>query len=340
MFTGLQRVYQALEDAGVRDAVQDTLHLIDIYTGGAVRRAEMRAPLPDELTAIAAGRREGVPLEYLLGRASFMGLELECDRSALIPRAETELLVSVALDVLRARTPAGADRTRTRKGLEPVVSSAIESPLRDGNSPVELVEGDGLVVADVGTGSGNIAVALAWYAPEVRVVATDVSAEAVELARRQVARFGLERRIAVYHGDLFDPLDEAGLRGALDLVVCNPPYLPTAALAKLEDEIREHEPAVALDAGPYGMDVYRRLIKGAGDMLKENGVLVFEIGAGQERLVDRLFRSAEGYGTVRRHCDEEGRTRVISASKVHKTGHAPQSAVREADDACDVRPVR
>jgi release factor glutamine methyltransferase len=106
-----------------------------------------------------------------------------------------------------------------------------------------------------------------------------------------------------------------GYESEIDLVVCNPPYIPTGSLANLSPEIIDHEPLVALDAGPYGIDIIRRLIADSLSILKPAGILVFEIGEGQEKLAARLLRKNGGYTDVRYHKDGDGTIRVISAKK-------------------------
>ncbi|MDY0167640.1 MAG: peptide chain release factor N(5)-glutamine methyltransferase [Thermoguttaceae bacterium] len=281
MFDGFQQAFEAFRKAGIEDPLSETLRLFDVLSGGALRMAHANALTQEELEALVAKRREGVPLEYILGKAVFMGLQLDCSPGALIPRAETELLARTTLDLIQARQ---TDQSR-------------------------------LTAVDMGTGSGNIAVALAVHTQDVDVLACDVSPEAVDLARRQVAKFKLQDRISLFCGDLYEPLLAAGYQGQVDLVVCNPPYLPTSTLAQLAREIVEHEPVVALDAGPYGINIFRRLIAGAAEVLKPDGVLVFEIGAGQEKLVARLLEGCGAYPQIAYHHDAAGQVRVVSAAR-------------------------
>jgi release factor glutamine methyltransferase len=204
-----------------------------------------------------------------------MGLRFDCTPDVLIPRRETELLAGVALDLIRDRP--------------------------------------GLIV-DVGTGCGNLAVVVALHAPDTRVLALDISRAALDVARRNVARYGLEMRIELICGDLFSPLLDRGLEGQVDLIVCNPPYIPTGSLEKMDPVIRIHEPRVALDAGPYGLDIFRRLISDAPRWLRSGGRLAFEIGAGQDRMVKRLFRGHPQFAHVDTHSDGDV-VRVFSAEK-------------------------
>ena len=286
MFEGFEHAFHAFEQAGVEDPLQETLRLFDVLSAGAIRKAAAAGLSLAELQSLVAKRKEGVPLEYILGKAVFMGLQLDCAPGALIPREETELLARTALSLIEARQAAQPNAPEPR-----------------------------LTVLDMGTGSGNIAVALAMHSPDIRVLANDVSQDAVAIARRQVAKFHLEDRVTIFCGDLYQPLLTAGWRGKVDIIACNPPYLPTSTLAKLAKEIADHEPHVAFDAGPYGINVFRRLITGAVDLLKPDGILVFEIGAGQEKLVARLLEGAGQYANIEHHYDAAGQVRVVSARR-------------------------
>ncbi len=275
----------------MEDPLQETLRLFDVLSAGAIRKADAAGLSQAELQRLVTKRKEGAPLEYILGKAVFMGLQLDCAPGALIPREETELLARTALNLIEARQAAA------------------------GRDPGGLNAASQLTVLDMGTGSGNIAVALAMHSPDINVLASDVSQDAVAIARRQVAKFHLEDRVTVFCGDLYEPLLDADFQGKVDLVVCNPPYLPTSTLANLSKEIADHEPHVAFDAGPYGINIFRRLITGAVDLLKPDGILVFEIGAGQEKLVARLLEGSGQYANIEHHHDAAGQVRVISARR-------------------------
>lgn len=227
------------------------------------RASEVSLPALDDdavgrLRESVARRIAGVPLAYLTGRQRFMGLELEVDRRALIPRKETELLGRSALDVLRGR-----------------------ASLKDK-----------VTVVDVCAGSGNLAVALAYHAPQARVFASDLSPEAVELARQNVRRFGLEERVEVRVGDLFAPFDQALFHENVDLITCNPPYISSRKVDTMPEEIIEHEPRAAFDGGLYGVAILNRFIQEAPRFLRKGGWIAFEVGLGQgPAILQRLGRS-------------------------------------------------
>lgn len=275
-------IFEEFRKAGVEDPLAETLHLADLVAGGALRRSGLK--LLEErgidTADLARQRAEGRPLEYILGFAPFLGEVLRCAPGALIPREETELLTLTCLEYITAMQNEG----RTD-----------------------------LTVIEIGTGSGNIAVLLALRSTDTMIYASDISAEAVEVARENVERFGVGGRVHLACGDLFEPMRGLGLEGRTDLVVCNPPYIPTSSVDRLDPAIRDHEPRVALDAGAYGIDIFRRLIADAPDFLRPGGVLAFEIGVGQERFVDRLFSKTGGAYSSIEHFDDGEKIRVFGA---------------------------
>jgi release factor glutamine methyltransferase len=210
---------------------------------------------------------------YAEGRARFMGLELEVGPGALVPREETEILGRAALEVV----------------------------------PEEAR------VIDMCCGCGNLACAIATQRPGGRVWATDVTDGCVELARRNVARLGLEGRVEVAQGDLFAAL--VGLEGTIDAVVCNPPYISTGRLEKESRALLDHEPREAFDGGPYGLSIHQRVIKDAPAFLKPGGWLLFEIGLGQDRQVEILFKRSRMYEARAQRTDGAGNVRVVMAQK-------------------------
>ena len=224
------------------------------------------------LTALVRRRAAREPLAYLTGRRPFYDLELYVAPGALVPRPETEALVEEVLAWARDR----------------------RGPLR---------------IADVGTGSGALAVTLARHLPGATVVATDLSAEALAVAARNVARYALDGRVALLRADLL-----AGVAGPLDAVVSNPPYVPSGRLGELAPEIRDHEPREALDGGPDGLDVIRRLLPQAARRLGAGGLLVVEIDETQGAAAAALARNALPGADVAVLPDLAGLDRVLRVS--------------------------
>jgi release factor glutamine methyltransferase len=222
-------------------------------------------------------RAEGVPVQYLTGRQEFWGLEFEVNPSVLIPRPETEHLIEVALEQL---------------------SNRRNEPLR---------------IADVGTGSGCIAVALAREFPQAQIVATDISAAALEVARRNAARHGMQDRISMVRTNLLQSyLDAAEL---FDLIASNPPYVGRAEQGNLQREVVEHEPHQALFAGEDGLNVYPEIIAQAARLLKPGGLLVVELGYGQAENVSGMIAKDAGWTRVSIAPDLAGIPRVLAAER-------------------------
>lgn len=221
-------------------------------------------------------RRE--PLQYIVGSQPFRELDLLVDERVLIPRPETEVLVEEVLAWARERT----------------------------------MEGGELDVLDLGTGTGAIALSLAVEGPFRRVVATDRSASALEVAALNRAAAELDDRVDLREGVDFEPLtkDER-----FDVIVSNPPYVAEEERPGLEPEVLEWEPEGALFAGPDGLDVIRRIVAGAPARLRDGGLLALEIGAGQAGAVEGLLEGMEGWDSVTVRADLAGRERVVLAER-------------------------
>jgi len=284
MFDAFLQSYEILEQQGIENPLLETLQLFDLLSSGALSRVDLSVLEREniDLIQLAQKRKKGMPLMYVVGKAAFMGLTFFCSPDALIPRLETELLVKTALNFINEKQ----------------------------------IDGNGeLTIIDMGTGCGGIAVSLAVNTEDVKVLATDISPEAVELAQKNVDKFDMQDRVQLFSGDLFAPFENLGYESNIDIVVCNPPYIPTDSLPKLDLEIIDFEPRVALDAGAYGMGFFRRLINEANTILKPGGILVFEIGKGQEKLVTRLLNRHKGYENIQYFRDQEQAIRVISATR-------------------------
>ena len=260
------------------------LKILRFYDAVAGREPRETLSADDPQAVVVAGLLEqlgrGAPPPYLLGRALFMGNTFYCTKDTLIPRHETSLLVQTACEYLDRKKKQGADAQ---------------------------------TVIEIGTGCGNIAVSLAMRCDEeVRILASDISEAALEVARRNVQRYQVDGKVSLFCGDLYEPFRDH--REAADMVICNPPYIPTTSLKKLDRQIIDHEPVVALDGGPYGLNIFRRLISGAPTFLKKEGMLVFEIGDGQEKLIERLLSRNNAYKEIG-FFRYEGQVRVVGAIK-------------------------
>ncbi len=207
-----------------------------------------------------------------------MGLDLRVAPGALVPREETELLGAAAVTSL----------------------SGTSGDVR---------------VIDMCCGSGNLACAIATYVPCARVWASDLTDGCVKVARENVEHLKLEERVRVHQGDLFAPFTGLSLEGSIDLVVCNPPYISSGKLEKDSVTLLDREPREAFDGGPYGLSIHQRVIKDAALFLKRGGLLLFEIGLGQERQVELLLRRSGSYLTPEQRKDGDGNVRVIMAKR-------------------------
>jgi len=218
-------------------------------------------------------RNLGEPVAYIIGEKEFWSLRFEVGREILIPRPETECLIE---EILRRYRPPG----------------------------------DGLRILDIGTGSGAIGVVLARELHAARVVAADISAGALAVARRNALAHGVADRVDFFQGDLL-----AAVSGNFDIICSNPPYIPDVQYGLLPAGIRDFEPRGALIAGPDGMDFHRRIIREGVHRLKAGGRIFLEIGEGQRDRVEALFREEGGYRDIDCRKDYGGIDRVASARK-------------------------
>lgn len=221
--------------------------------------------------AVVARRIGREPLAYIVGRQEFWGLPFDVSPAVLIPRSETELIVEVALELF---------------------PKADSSP----------------AIADVCTGSGNVAVALATERTAARITATDISSVALDVARQNARRLGVADRIQFQCADLLD-----GLAGPFDAITCNPPYVAERDRPGLQPEVRDHEPSVALFGGRDGFHLVERLVRSAAGCLRPGGHLIFEFALGQDDRIESLVGSTDQLALVELRRDLQGiaRTAVV-----------------------------
>ncbi len=265
-------------------------------------------PLPEAARApfeARLGRRLArEPIAYILGRQEFYGLTFEVTPAVLIPRPESELLVEEALAHLGGRV-CGRVPVRPASPLE-----AARLPARGERGPSGACAGAAPVVADVGTGSGCLAVAIAVHAVDARVVAVDRSAEALAVARRNAARHAVLGQVRFVRGHLLE-----AVAGPLDLVVANLPYVPTAEVGRLMPEVRSYEPPLALDGGEDGLALLRPLVASATGRLAPGGRLLLEVAAGQAGRVADLLYATGAFSDVATRRDLSGVERVVSGRR-------------------------
>ena len=233
----------------------------------------------ERLRGLLERKKAGVPLAHLTERQTFLGLELLAGPEALIPRKETEILGRAALAKIGCMAK--------KRGA--------------------------LRVMDVCTGSGNLALAYAYYEPQAMVYASDLSPDAVALARRNVEFTGLAGRVALRLGDLLEPFDGPEFHGRCDFLSCNPPYISTAKVREMHPEISRHEPEAAFNGGVYGVSILAKLIKHAPRFLRPGGWLAFEVGLGQGASFARQLEKNPAFVGIETYADAGGEIRAILA---------------------------
>ena len=277
---------------------------------------------PDELATIrdfVRRRQRGECVAYIVGKKEFFGLELAVDARVLVPRPETETLVDEALSRWREGFPAPPDEPPTVAPADAPEAELASLTIDDGAIPsVQSVPSGPSVssataapgrvprIADVGTGSGAIVVALGRQLPGSELFAVDLSPGALAVARANAERHGLS--VTWLEGDLAAPL---GGHAPFDLIVANLPYVPSGELGSLAPEVRA-EPQLALDGGPDGLALVRRLVSAAPGLLAPGGSLVLEIGSGQADAARRLLEEA-GFTDARMRRDLGDVDRIVSA---------------------------
>jgi len=219
-------------------------------------------------------RAEHEPTAYITGIQPFMSLDFFMDRSVLIPRPETENLVEVSIDLIQKSMVHGL-----------------------------------LSIIDIGTGSGAIAVSLAKYLPNVKVIGIDPSLDAVKIAKRNAEYHSVEDRCQFTLGNMLEPLKEK-----VDIIISNPPYIPSADIKNLQPEVRDWEPRNALDGGPDGLNYIRLLISESPSHLKQNGSLLVEFGVDQADKIKQLVKERENYQEIEIVKDYSGKPRIFRAT--------------------------
>ena len=252
-------------------------HCLDCLRFDTVRHSERPfapekwEPLQDLITR----RNRGEPLAYLTGCTEFMSLSFAVDNRVMVPRPETEVLVERALEIIS---------TKSQRPLD---------------------------VADIGTGCGAIVASLAHYASEIRAIATDISGEALDVARQNAVRYDVVERIHFLQGPGLKPLTGR----TFDLVVSNPPYISDADMEGLPVSVRDYEPLIALRGGPHGLNVINTLVSETPSVLRNGGVLLTEIGYGQWPAVRGLAEAQGTWSDISVHKDLAGIDRIIELNR-------------------------
>jgi release factor glutamine methyltransferase len=268
-----------LAEAGIDSASQEAAWLLEraLHTTHLRLQVERDRPVGANeyrvATELIERRMTREPLQYILGTEEFRGLEFEVNPAVLIPRPESELLVDVATHGVSIH--------------------------------------EALTIADIGTGSGCLAVSLAKALPTATIVAIDSSASALDVAKRNIIRHAVGDRVTCAQGDLCSPLEQLAGPGKVDVIVSNPPYIAEHEWPGLQPEVRLFEPGSALLGGPNGTDIHRRLLSQAWRYLVPGGVLLMEIGWGQAALVEEMAVGTNHYEAPTFCYDAAGIARVL-----------------------------
>ena len=295
-----------LMKAGVRDAAIDAealycfLKKCDKVVLFLMKEEEADKETEEAYFKLIAERASRIPLQHITGEQEFMGYKFKVSPDVLIPRQETEVLVTEAAKLLREeRKTAVGERRQSRGGLFKVFSTP----------PAQTV-------LDLCCGSGAIAISLAKICEDVSITATDISDAALDLAKENAKANRVE--IEFLQGDLFEAFGNAPKSRVVrsyDLIVSNPPYIRTSMIGLLQEEVKDHEPLMALDGGPDGLDYYRRILADAYRYLREDGWLMFEIGYDQGEDLRRLITDSEHFTMPEIIHDLAGRDRIVRCRK-------------------------
>lgn len=279
----LRRGIKRLQQAGIESAEREAIWILE----AALERPHLRLRLDGDWPVPTAQyqRAEGLlrrraarePLQYVLGSQEFCGREFTVTPAVFIPRSETEVLVE---GVARAL-------------------GQTKAPL----------------IADVGTGSGCIAVSLALSLGQAEIYGLDCSSAALQVARDNLARHGVSDRVTLLEGDLLEPLEPCSVQGRLTAILSNPPYIPENELDRLQPEVRLFEPRLALAGGPDGLVIHRRLVSQAVRYLAPGGILAMEVGAGSAPACVELVHVQGGYRDIRTIQDQQGIERIVWAER-------------------------
>ena len=278
----------ARSDVARTDVLELMSRALNTSRSGALGRGDetLSGDLASRLEGWLERRIAGEPVQYITGRAAFRDLDLAVTPAVLIPRPETEGLVEAVLDVLRH------------------ASGTWHVPR----------------VLDLGTGSGAIALAIAHEHPSARVVATDASAAALEVARRNAATLGLESRVEFRAGDWFEAV---GTDERFEVIVANPPYIAEYESDELPEDVRDHEPATALYSGPTGLEALREITEESPRHLVAGGLLALELAESRAREVEAWLEGAHDWSAVELQDDLAGFPRVLLARRERGPAIAP-----------------
>ena len=305
-----------LEAVPIPDAALDARLLLEAACGTDLQTLLVYPdrPVEDEAAeryrALIERRRLREPTAMILGEWEFMGLPFKVTKDTLIPEQDTEALVETVLERMGCAQGLFSGSSRTQAGLvRPFGTSEGGTGMEGGKRPDCRDEAQTLRILDLGTGTGCILLSLLHFLPRAEGIGTDISEGALSAAAENADALGLSGRTLFCQGDLWDALPEPKER--FDLIVSNPPYVPTDVIAALEPEVRCGEPYAALDGGADGLAFYRRIIEKAPQYLKKGGLLAVESGFDEAAQIRAMMEQA-GFADLRIDRDCGGLDRVVS----------------------------
>lgn len=228
-------------------------------------------------------RKSRYPLQYIIGKQEFMGLDFKVKEGVLIPRPDTEVLVESIIEIVD-------------KGY--------------------FNEKETINIADIGTGSGAITLSLAHFIKNSFVYSVDISKEALEVANENAKNLSLGGQVKFLNGNILEALYDEKLENSIDILVSNPPYIPSKVIEDLQIEVSTYEPKLALDGGEDGLDFYRNIIEHSSELIRQNGLIAFEIGHDQAEDIRELLIQSESFKEIEVITDLSGLDRVVIGKKV------------------------
>lgn len=218
-------------------------------------------------------RLSGMPVQYIIANQEFMGMDFYVEEGVLIPRPDTEILIEKILESI--------DQSKK------------------------------FTIVDIGTGSGAITISLASLIKNSQIYSIDISTKALDIARKNANKHGVTSKINFLKGSLFEPLEDMDIKGEVDILVSNPPYIPSSEIDRLQIEVSRYEPRIALDGGEDGLDFYRKIVNNAPEYLRPDGLLALEVGHDQARKVADLMKGNNKYVDIQITKDLAGIERVV-----------------------------
>ena len=321
-----------LQESDIKNSQQDSFYLLEYVTGigrgkyYAEQHQEMSKKEQEDYIAFIHKRLERIPLQHIIGTTEFMGLHFKVNSYVLIPRQDTEILVEAALEVIK-----GYDKKHVAKD-ESLEETGVFG--EKGRGYCRDDEREELLILDMCTGSGCILISTLYhgskYFPKIRGVGIDISKEALDVARENALLNGLSvAEITLIESDLFQQLKavqldnieekakkedtkvkKIGYNRKYDMILSNPPYIPSKEIEGLEEEVKHHDPLLALDGGEDGLYFYRQIAKECHKYLNQEGTLIFECGWNQGEEVSQIMKD-HGFTNVKRIKDLSGLDRVV-----------------------------